>query len=352
LVTLRSDLERRRRPDDLGITSINQVFKLWQVDDQWSVSESRGFAWWAGSFRQRISVDAGQTDQGVTVYRLSAETDLFRGVDQHAVGIAERLSVLNRFSSSSAITLDEGAGRISLCSSVVLHEQNAEWIVPHFATLAILQPIDAQLRGPAYAPLIGGALGVSAHPRSGPRTSPDQMLDLLAEVYEPTGKASSRWLEGDEFEQTAATLRSYGAFVSNDRSGLTADVEFGSDSALLTATTEEAHPQLGHGVLLRLNLPVTLPAAAAGRLALEFNATEGSTFTGSHFLGAWCSAEARGGHVPVFVSFIPNVAYRRGLLASLILSLMAKARWARNEIAPYADDATLEAVLRKRLGIA
>src|SRR6516162_8071124 len=135
-----------KRELDLGAAAVDRIYRLWQVDDAWSVREHRGFSWWAGDFRQRVFVDAGRDDDGIFIYKLSAVTDLLRLVDPQEPALAERLAALNRFSSSYALTLNVAERQVRLCSSVVLHNQNADWIVPHFSALAIIQPIDAQIR--------------------------------------------------------------------------------------------------------------------------------------------------------------------------------------------------------------
>jgi hypothetical protein len=149
---------------DVGIVAIDKIFRLWQVDEAWSLRESRGFTWWGGDFRQRVWVDDGRDDDGIFIYQLSAATDFIRGVDPQAPAVAEHLAALNKFASSYAITLDTVARRVRLCSSVVLHEQNAEWIVHYFSALSIIQPIDAQIRAGVYAEMLAGAPDTSGHP--------------------------------------------------------------------------------------------------------------------------------------------------------------------------------------------
>jgi hypothetical protein len=55
----RAETEPKRGPD-VGSAAVDQIYRLWQVDDAWSVREHRGFTWWAGDFRQRVFVDAGR----------------------------------------------------------------------------------------------------------------------------------------------------------------------------------------------------------------------------------------------------------------------------------------------------
>jgi hypothetical protein len=337
-----------KREPDVGAAAVDQIYKMWQVDDAWAVREQRGFTWWGGNFRQRVYVDAGRDDDGIFIYKLSATTDFLRGIDPRSDGLAERLAAVNRLSSSYALTLDEAERRVRLCSSVLLHAQNASWIVQLFSMLAIIQPIDAQKRASLCADMLGGTPDDSGHPDSGVRNEHDDMLNVIDHLYRPQGQAPSRWVVSDEFEEVSALLNKGCFFSTGDRSGLTAEISFGDDSALITATGEAPHPHLGNGMLLLLKLPLTLSTAVAARLALELNSADYADVKAGNLLGAWCSEELCGGSILVFASFIPNIAYRPGVLFNRILTLGIKARWARNAIAPYMEDDHLGHVLLRR----
>ena len=269
----------------------------------------------------------------------SAETDLLSGVDSRAPVIAERLALSNRFASAYAVVLDGLMGRVSLRSSVVLHDQNAKWIAPYFSRLAIIQPVDAQTRAEAFVEMLGGRCDRSGHPLSGVRAIHDDMLNVIQALYRPRGEEPSRWLGSGEFEQFLTITHQYGLFSTGGAQGLAAELAWGKDTALITAAADERHPQLGHGLLLLLKLPVTLSKPAADHLAVELNSAEANTFAGSHLLGGWCSQALSGDkQLPVFASFVPNGAYWPGLVPTLVMSLAQKARWARSQIAPYAAD--------------
>jgi hypothetical protein len=345
--------ERWRCEDDpdIGIDAINRVYRLWQVDERWSVREERAFSWWAGDFRQRVYVDNGRKDHEAHVYKLSAVTEVLKEVDPGAPDTATQIAALNTFSASHALVLDESARRATLTCSVLFHMESADWVVPLFAALAITQLIDAQARAEVYAEMFSAVPNKSHHPLSGVRADHDEILGTIAQVYLPAGQEASRWITSGEFEELLPLLRHGNLFANGDRSGFTAEMAFGKDTALIRATGSELHRQFGTGLRLSLALPVALSEQAAVSLSLQLNAAEASSFTRSLFMGAWSVKEARGGYVPDFVSFIPNALYRPGLLFNLILSLGLKARWARSEIAPYAEDQQLARVLSRRFRV-
>jgi hypothetical protein len=118
------------------------------------------------------------------------------------------------------------------------------------------------------------------------------------------------------------------------------------------ADADQRHPQLGRGLLLLLKLPVTLSKPAADHLALELNTAEANTFAGSHLLGGWCSQKLSSDRqLPVFASFVPNAVYRPGLVPTLVMNLVQKARWARSQIAPYAADIGLPIYFKATRGM-
>lgn len=335
---------------DIGITAIDEVYKLWQVDEKWSTRQSRGFTWWAGDFRQCVYVDEGRIEGNVLIYRLSAVTDFARSVDSDSPNTATMIAILNRFSSVYALTLYSPERLVRLCSSVVVHEQVSTWMVHHFAALAIIQVIDAQIRAQEYSKIIGGAPDQSQHPGSGIRSTHDDMLNVMETIYHPEGMKPCRWIGSGEFEHVATQLKQNGLFVNSGESGLAAETVFGDDSALITVAGNEPHPQLGQGILFRLSLPITLSEITAARMALELNRAE-AALTFSYLCGAWTSMEVAGAYVLVFVSFLPNALYKPKLLSNLVKSLLVKSHWARVEMAPYLIDGNLEDVLKRRYGI-
>jgi hypothetical protein len=243
---------------------------------------------------------------------------------------------MNAGSASHALVLEDHTRSVSLFSSVLFHEESAEWLVPHFAALAITQVAFAEHNANFYGHLLRAVPNRSRHPRSGIRLHHDEMLGVVEDIYRPHGEEQSRWIASGEFEELPSQLREAGFFFAvGGKYGLTTQTKFGTKSATIRATGSEPHHQLGNGLRLSLALPVVLAEEAANAVSVELNAGEATDFTRSHLLGAWSVKEVEAGYAPEFVSFVPNVLYRPGLLLNLILSLGLKARWAESEIAPY-----------------
>jgi len=92
---------------------------------------------------------------------------------------------------------------------------------------------------------------------------------------------------------------------------LPAVVAGGPETALLTVSSRERLPQLGSGLLLRLQLPFYSSKQLGSDLASMLNILEVTEETNTHALGAWCLGPILPGrtnaHSVTFVSFIPAV---------------------------------------------
>jgi hypothetical protein len=132
----------------------------------------------------------------------------------------------------------------------------------------------------------------------------------------------------------AAALNQGNCFANASSTGLSAEFPFGMhDTSLLTVDTHEQHPQLGHGLLLRLHLAEAFGQGNVPFTAMMLNTLETRHVTQTHLIGSWCAAPLGSGvQVPAFVAFIPNALYKPGLLYNLVLGMALRARWAAAEI--------------------
>jgi hypothetical protein len=69
----------RPSASDPGLAVVNNVYDGMQIDDEWTEWTDRGFTWWSGQNRQRVWAEEGIEDDGFTLCRLHARTDLFAG---------------------------------------------------------------------------------------------------------------------------------------------------------------------------------------------------------------------------------------------------------------------------------
>jgi dipeptidyl-peptidase-4 len=130
---------------------------------------------------------------------------------------------------------------------------------------------------------------VSAHPRSGLRTQPDDILNFIDNFVVPDGSGPSRF-RGADMLDALQDLERLPFLSSGGESGRTVEFPFGEQTSLLRLTTDKQHPELGNGLQMRLTLPVgeqDQSEADGVRRALELNEREIREFSRTHLLGCW-----------------------------------------------------------------
>ena len=55
--------------NDLGIEAVELIYEMFEVDEQWSVKEKRGFRW-GHRLCQKIYASEGFNDNGVFIFRI------------------------------------------------------------------------------------------------------------------------------------------------------------------------------------------------------------------------------------------------------------------------------------------
>ncbi len=168
-------------------------------------------------------------------------------------------------------------------------------------------------------------------------TAPDTAPAIELADQEP------RWDERD-FDDVASNLRRKGLCTNYDSGGLTSEFpwEPGAYTAALHHRTslftmrKTRNPLLGHGLLLKLELPAVFkdPGAVSDSLnAAEYGATDAVPFA-----GAWCPAQA--GNRVAFVTFLPNLAYSLGMHVTMAVWSLHRSIIAQDLI----EDAAIGAV--------
>jgi hypothetical protein len=309
---------------DAGAAAVRWVFDAMRIDPEWSVWEERGFTWWGHGQAQRVWAEPGLDDDGFVVYRLHARADVVRSLDVGGDVLA-KLNALNSMCVTSALVADADMGSVGYAASVWVHEETLEWVSRLFQLVVAIQAAHANAQGELLAGMIGGERAVSAHPESGLREVPDEMLGVMEQIVVPIGRESSRW-RGPEME-AFVELEKRGPFVvfaSGDDAGLTAEFPLLDRTALLQAVTDEPHPSLGNGMLVRLSLPEHVADEDGGSWANNMNGQELAVLTRSHFLGSWVVANG----TPTFVTFYPNaLKLAPGDIQSLLVSANVRAKW-------------------------
>ena len=87
--------------EHFGQRALRFIHQMLQLDDDHTLQHDDGFSWWPGEVPVRFRWRAPTVDDGLPVWRLSAEVDVVRVVDPASPQLAGYLSmtstVLNQF---------------------------------------------------------------------------------------------------------------------------------------------------------------------------------------------------------------------------------------------------------------
>lgn len=296
-----------------------------KVDDDWAVHTPRGFTWWADRHAQTIEVVREEKGpDGAFGYLISVRTDLLRGVraDEQTLKVVGGL--LMPFASMAGPVIDANRQTLSLCSLVRVYESIASWMNPLISVAATLQIGEARILAPALAEATKAEEAISGHPQNGKRPQPDEMAELISEVFAPMGQQRSRW-QPAEFESAVERCmrRPPAVMATAGRSAFTVEFPFGDQTSLCRATADEPHPRYGNGLLLLQSFPFAAKSEVEGiQVALSMNEAELTQRPFGYGFGSYVYQDG----MLHFTTFFPNALYRPGLLPNIYFSCAGRAR--------------------------
>ncbi len=285
-----------RRKPDFGLETVERVFRDMAIDEPWSVREARGFTWWGAWCRQRVWAEKAVRSDSETLWQVRARTPAFRDQPDEPATYA-LVNAMNALQPMSAYAFDPDDRTVSARCGAFVYEEIAPWLGRYVSMAVALQASLAWLGVPDAAD--GRPLDDDAHPTSGPRSDPDDMLSLAFRPPTEPSPFTPAVLRG-----VAAALAADGVAVSLDDEGkvLVVPVTVGQEPALWGITSTE-HPILGPGALVRLMLPRRTGLVRGPWLANALNLAESSDWHGEHrphALGAWASDAGRIVHAAFF----------------------------------------------------
>lgn len=337
-------MTRREKLDDVGPEALDRIYGAMAIDAKWSVRHDRRFEWWGHRLRQVVSAAPAVESRGIAICLLSSRTAVARNLvlsDRLEEGIA----ALNTAAAMNALVLDREARTLFLSCHMVAHREILDWAVPLFMGAVAMQAAEAHAAAGPLSELLGCEPDESAHPVSGPREEPDEMLSVTQTLFAPTGQGPSRF-PSSELEEIAE-IDSGPSVLSNASNGrLTAEFPFhgatpavlnagrhdgAPQTALFTVSLKEPHPRYGSGCLMLLRLPLT---GLDGPAANDLNRAEAAGAP-TYGFGAWCVHDS----IPVHALFLPNALYRPGLMKAMTTGAFGKAMWARDFLARHGREA-------------
>ena len=326
--------------DDPGIVAVDSLFRDLMVDKEWSTRRDRGFTWWGYRLAQHVAASPRfQGPDGATASRLNVWTDLVSDVEDHVAAL-RLCSVVNMQQTMSALVYDAERRTMSESFTAVLYADTVRGWAKVMATAAVIQNTAAHSRCQSLAEVVGGRPNSTDHPVSGQRPEMDDMLNTPEQVIVPAGSGPSAF-GGPLVERLDAMEMPLWTVHTGSSSGFTVEVEYSSDvpaamaiaqgvpagTALVQVSTEEGHPEFGSGALVLLKLPVTYDdEGEALEAANQLNCLETAGESGVPMMGAWCSEPDNDGLA--FVSFVPSLLARPGVLENFVIYDTLRAKWA------------------------
>ena len=325
--------------DDVGPEVIRFIYsKAMRIDDEWSVTAPRGFTWWGHQLAQRVWAEDCRKDDGVDVTLMHVETDFLRNVE-NTQQTYEALNDLNAGASQFAFLYDPENRYIGLHSTVYTHRQNLDWSKRIFLETVGLQASYAHMMAGRISHLfVGSEPGTSPHPDNGFRQVKDEMVGLIDNFYIPMSEQEAP-IESDTFKFMEEQLQSRFMITTGD-SCLTAEFPFtgeepvcvrlaqgkpGVVTSLLKVNSDEGHPLLRKGLMMRMILPVSYGREQALVYAMSLNLLEATGWVKCHLNGAWYVDERSN---LVFVSFCPIAGFQSWWLVNFALSFAIRSKWA------------------------
>lgn len=312
---------------DIGPQVLNDVRRQLEVDDHWVVTEPQSFAWWGHRLRQKVAAERAVTRGGLGIVKIWAETDLLADVP-NVPKVEAMIGVLNSTAALNTLVWRPDERRLSLRCACYIYSDIRGWMTGVFCSAVAMQIADAEGRAESLQKLFGGRIQSSAHPTSGVRQEPDDMLNVLS-VFRTAKDAVSPFF-GSEMLSLLASFEKQ-LPMTGDQSGVTIEFPFPDSippTTLVRLLADVPHPAYGSGVMFLMKLP-SLPSGRPSGAALAnlLNLAELDQIESGYGLGAWClDVEDQKG--TAYVGFLPAAMFMPGLLNNIVVSLSAKARWA------------------------
>jgi hypothetical protein len=311
---------------DTGKQSIEWLYhEQLKVDDEWAIRTLNGFKWWGDKHAQTVEVIGEEVGpHGDIGYLISVRTEFLRDLEMNERSLAGINTLLMAFAAMAGPVYDAKTHTVDLCSLVRVHHDISPWMNPLISVAAILQIGEARIMASEVADTLHAKNATSGHPEHGMRPRPDEMAEAIASLIAPLGQQPCKW-SATEFQDAVDKYMQQPPSLGASAGGLGCTVEFpyGDGSSLCRMMGDQPHPRYGNGLFLLQSFPVSsMSDAEGGRLALSLNATELAEKPSGYGFGSYVY---RDGSIH-FSSFLPNAAYRSGLLPNLYFSSAGRAR--------------------------
>lgn len=314
-----------RQKRSLGEEFVSKIYDTFQVDERYVLDHPDGFTYWSGDLATTVRTDPGLFRQSQVTYRVTATTEFIRGRGRVPEVILALEEILDHGTMSGAV-YDPQTDVFALECGVYATEDNAEFTKGAMAAAVCLQVNEAMVLSTRLAEHLRTSIAYSAHPTQGPRSAVDESLSHTFEQFTASGAAPNRWRGQPEWQQAEWVMeREAITFESDHQSRIHATFPWhcGGQPIDFLVGIDEVHPRLGAGLHATLVIPMPLPKAGIGKLALNLNHYEANEYKRCHTLGSWCMHDDK----LAFRLFVPNLLYTPQALTEVCVAMATRAIW-------------------------
>lgn len=318
----------RSDPPFVGEKAIAQVHKKLMIDEQWTTRLPNGFAWIASRLEQRVLWGPHFWSHAIWGTIVTSTTTVLRNVRASGDVVYPKLAAHNAFASGSMWHFEPSARELRLTSHYFAHEQSLDFRMRQHADYSILQLCEAEAAADGLAREFAGEVAVVPHPTNGRRETPDDMLNIVGDLFIPRGEGRSRFADAAEVEQARAQVAGRFAF-SADLDGGWISVRIPLDTVVqyrIRLTTVPSHGVYGAGMSVTSTIERTLDEQRLWRLGAWLKQQQNESEDGRGY-GAWARTDFGAGPQLSYCRFLPNAMFERGVIADALSGEVGRAQW-------------------------
>ncbi len=338
---------------DIGIETLRSIHKMLLIDEPWTVWGERRFSWIGHRLAADVEASEPFMSRGMLVCRLTTTILVVEDV-RAAQDMAEAaMADLNQWASNGTFIYLADTLSVRMMFSNIVHSETTGWRPTEHATAHILSLAITEREVDALAERLGGKVAQWSHPLSGPRRTPDELLNVVEQLYAPAGVEPSRFADANEMhgvEEMARATGGIGVTLGRFADGISIEVAFGkADTTLIDMVTSVIHPLLGHGLSVLTTTRIVKSYAEACRIANQLNVIQFAPGNVMSALGAWYVRTIGEDHYVAHVRFIPNLYFTPGYAVTCGTEAIDQAIWVDQVMHPDLPERFALPVVNDRL---
>lgn len=338
---------------DIGIEALRTIHKMLLIDEPWTVWHERQFSWIGHRLEANVEASEMFVSRGILVSRLTTTIEVIEEVQAaHDVAV-EALADLNRWASHGALVYLADERSVRMMLSNIVHSETSGWRPTEHATAHILSLAIIEKEAVALADRLGGKVAKRLHPLLGARRTPDDLLNVVEQLYAPAGAEPSRFADSSELQAVEDMVRATGGIgvtLGPFADGISIEVAFGAaDTTLIDMVSNVVHPMLGHGLSVLTTTRMVDSYAEACRITNRLNVLQFAPGSVMSALGAWFVRTIGEDHHIAHVRFVPNLYFTPGFAVTCGAEAIDHAIWVDRLMHPDLPERSALGVVNARL---